>query len=205
MIRRIAVMFLLFAAPGCNDQSGGLNVDRFPWNEECGNPCGGGCGDCFPEGKVSCTDGKVTRCEGSCVEVLEVCSNQDACALTTCAESVKDCDAVRDAYNAQLQIVPGTSVAAVVREGDAGLPPGEYGSGCPDDCSVVPGDCSVGLETCWLVGRRTTEMDRLAALYERLGCSEAKECDCPPLDVTLTCRYSEADNEYDSHNVCVAE
>ena len=211
MARKIALMFLLFATTGCNDKSGGLNVDCFPWparvcGEECGNPCGGGCALCFPEGEVSCAYGKVTRCRRTCVEVLEVCSKADACALTTCAESVDDCDAVRDAYNAQLQIVPSASIAAVVREGDGGLPPGEYGYGCPNDCSVVPGDCAVGLETCWLVGWRTAEMDRLAALYERLGCSEKKECDCPPLDVTVTCQVSEAENETDApSDVCVAE
>ena len=190
-------------------RSGGPIGDCFPrpppvCGSVCDNPCGSGCAPCGHASDVKwCSEGQVLRCrDSSCVEVVEVCPEADACVTTSCAKSVNDCGAVRDAYEAEL----GRATAAVVREGAAGLTAGEYGESCPGDCAVVAGDCAVGLETCWLVGWRSSEIERLAALYARLGCPGAKACNCPPLDValTVTCRgVSSADGGV-VHNACVA-
>lgn len=170
--------------------------------QECSNTCGGGCLPCISQSPPSCSNGVVLRCAGDCVEVVETCADRDACVGSTCAKSASDCDAVRAAYDAELTATS-APVVAVVRVGAGSLAPGEYGPGCPDDCAVVPGDCNVGLSTCWLVGWRTTEVQRLAALYARLGCPQASECSCPALTNTISCQgISSPTGEY-LHNACV--
>lgn len=169
---------------------------------ECDNPCGSGCVRCpyAPDVKW-CSEGNVLHCpSSSCMEVVEVCPDTDACVASSCARSMSDCGAVREAYEAEL----GRSAVAVVREGSGGLAPGEYGDWCPAGCAVVGGDCEAGLETCWLVGSRTAELDRLATLYGRLGCPGTTVCNCPSVDVTVSCRGTSSPDGGFMHNACVA-
>lgn len=170
---------------------------------ECYNPCGSGCAPCpyAPDVKW-CSDGKVVHCRDSwCVEVVETCTDADACVASGCARSPSDCIAVREAYEVEV----GRSAVAAVREGSGGLSPGEYGQTCPHDCAVAAGDCDAGLETCWLIGGRTPEIDRLAGLYKRLGCSSSAACDCPSLKVQVSCRGISSPDGAFLYNGCVAQ
>ena len=165
--------------------------------EVCSAPC---CVPCTP-GAASCADGVITQClaEG-CVAAVQSCSQVDACIGSGCAESAADCAAVRAAYEAEVSPTTNGLVVALVRSGSS-LRGGEYGPGCPNDCAVEAGDCASGLDTCWLVGYRTSEAARLAELYARLGCPSLGACDCPPVDWQLSCRTISDDAGV--HEACV--
>jgi hypothetical protein len=154
-----------------------------------------------------CTGGLVYRCKGGgmCFDVVEVCPDKDSCIVSDCARSVDDCDAIRTAYEATLVPSMGGSVVAVVRSGAEGLAPGSYGPGCAGNCAVVAGDCDAGLDTCWLVGYRTSEMDRLASLYKRLGCPAISQCDCPPLKSKVACQGIQSSDPDLPYIACVVE
>jgi hypothetical protein len=63
-----------------------------------------------------------------------------------------------------------------------------YNPGCaPSDCGVVAGHCDLGLGACWYLGRPQPELDRLANLYQSLGCATSMPCACPPATVSATC------------------
>jgi hypothetical protein len=52
---------------------------------------------------------------------------------------------------------------------------------------VSEGHCARGLDTCWLISTGPDpELDRLAGLYQALGCPALGACDCPPAPVA-TC------------------
>jgi len=177
----------------------------------CGNPClsnpgicGAGCMGCSV-GADWCSDGTVYHCADTCIEIVEVCPDTNACIASGCARSSSDCDAIRAAYEQTIKPVANGSVVAVVREGTDSLAPGEYGPNCPGDCNVVAGDCTAGLDTCWLVGHRSAETDRLAALYERMGCPALSACNCPPLKSTLVCTTVQTSDPTLPFNACVVE
>lgn len=201
----VATICLVLSLFSCEQDVGGPIGDCFPGEtpacgQPCYNPCGYECSGCLDVGRDYCAGGAIRRCKTNCIETMETCSEPDACAGSICAESVADCEAVRTAYENELLF--GRSVVAVVRTGSSGWPPGEYGPGCPGDCAIVPGDCESGLETCWLVGWRTSEMDRLAKLYQRLGCAPSPVCDCPDRETELSCvGVPDADGNF--HNACV--
>jgi hypothetical protein len=201
----VAPIFLGLGLVCCEAPEGGGPIADCPprsapvCGEPCDNPCGNGCLPCVDPGGDYCTDGAIRRCRSSCIEIIETCPAPDACAGSICAESIADCDAVRMAYENQ---VASQAVVAIVRTDSSGLPPGEYGPGCPNDCAVVPGDCESGLDTCWLVGWRTSEMDRLSRLYRRLGCAPLASCECPARETQLSCvGVVEADGGV--HGACV--
>ena len=201
----------VLGVPACSFEGTTISeseLDSFPGPAPlCGTICDSqrGCEPCPYEGVEWCVNGTVSRCAqgGRCREVLETCSDPEACAGAICAKSADDCDAIAAAYENSITPSQTGSIVARVRPGDDGLAPGEYGPGCRADCDIVPGDCEAGLNTCWLVGYRTPDMDRLAALYQRMGCPPLSECDCPPLDSTVTCELVQTSDPNLPFNACV--
>ena len=200
----IAMACLMLGLASCEQsEHGGFIVDCLPSGPPpCDHPCDDACGcaACY-ETQERCESGVIRRCKTNCIEAVETCPAPDACIGSKCAKSVADCDAVRAAYENEL--ARSSSMVTVVRSGSSGLVPGEYAAGCPSDCAVVPGDCEAGLETCWWVGARTAEIDRLAGLYRRLGCAPPQSCDCPAPETALVCTsVHDAGGNY-LRNACV--
>jgi hypothetical protein len=192
--------------PGGPGGPGGPYGDCFPMTPICGEPCGPcGCFPCFEGTEPFCAQDAVYQCvESRCRELVETCPDPDACVAGRCASSVEDCELVRTTYEAHLSPSRGGSIVAVIRAGSTTLAPGVYGPGCASNCQVVHGDCSAGLDTCWLVGHRTAEIDRLARLYQRLGCPPLTEdCQCPPVTTPIACEWGTDPNE--PTNACVVE
>ena len=146
----------------------------------CGEVCQSSCGCCGCYGDF-CTSVGIMSCRGyGCYDILP-CSSEDSCFLKedgagACAETIGDCDGVRQAYDMELAALRITTV----RSGDSPLASGSYDPPCiPSDCEVVDGHCSEGLDTCWFIGNPSSELERLASLYARLGCAQTTECNCP--------------------------
>jgi hypothetical protein len=139
-----------------------------------------------PEGIKNCID-------YSCFEITP-CAERDSCVRDSfgpvCADSAEDCEKVRDGYN--WTIASQNLMGGVVRSGEPGLPPG-YDLQChaEDGCTLMPGHCDSGLDTCWLVmpPYMKPELDRLAALYERLGCPPLSDCSCTPMPSEFVCAF----------------
>jgi hypothetical protein len=210
-----AALFVVLASAiascsGGPGQAGGPHGDCFPMTPICGEPCGPcGCRPCFEGAEPFCApQGDVYRCvEGrQCHELVETCPDPDACVAGHCASSEEDCELVRTTYEAHLSPSRGGSIVAVIRAGSTTLAPGVYGPGCASNCQVVHGDCAAGLDTCWLVGYRTAEMDRLASLYQRLGCPPlTDDCQCPPLTTRIACEPLQETDPNQPWNACVVE
>lgn len=117
-----------------------------------------------------------------------------------CAESTNDCGAVQATYEAQLQV----GHPPTVRTGSEPLAAGLYpDTQCPYMCQVSPGHCAQGLDTCWFIYPPSPELDRLATLYESLGCPPLGPCTCPPApDVTCEFDSSKASGDYRGPLTC---
>jgi hypothetical protein len=117
---------LAAAIASCSGGSGGPHGDCFPMTPICGEPCPCDCKPCF-EAEPFCARGGVYQCAGSCHELVETCSDPDACVAGHCANSVEDCELVRTTYEAHLSPSRGGSIVAVIRAGSTTLEPGVYG------------------------------------------------------------------------------
>jgi len=128
---------------------------------------------------------------GGCFDLIP-CPDRDSCFLkdnleAVCAESINDCDGVRQAYDNEIALSPITTA----RSGSSALIPGVYAPPCiPNDCEIVPGHCAAGLDTCWFVGKPSAELERLASLYTRLGCASSVECVCPEPPFAIACEVA---------------
>jgi hypothetical protein len=157
----------------------------------CGEVCQAACG-CCRVGPSSCAPEGIVRTDQSlnCYAELIPCSAMNRCVPAIggpmCAESVDDCEAVRAAYEAHLHSAGPTTL----RTGSGPLPTGLYRNlQCPDGCRVSAGHCAQGLDTCWFLSYGPDpELDRLAALYETLGCPTLGPCSCPPAP-EATCQF----------------
>jgi hypothetical protein len=133
----------------------------------------------------------------TCYAVADTCPTADACIVTSagaqCARSTADCPAIADAYAYAIANANVTPVLA----GTSGLQPGVYNPGCAAaDCGIVPGHCDLGLGACWYLGRPQPELDKLAALYESLGCATSTPCQCPPLHIDASCETNPDGGEW---------
>lgn len=200
----IALLAALLSSISSCASSGGPIIDCFESSpplcgQECPSACG--CSRCDDTQPASCGDGQITRCAlgGTCYEILATCADKDSCVGSKCATSSADCDAVRAAYEREIDPKYFWPIVAVVRPGSPPLMPGQYGPGYEVSCDIVPGDCAIGLDTCWFIGDRSGEIERLAALYARLGCPVQTTCNCPAYPLSVT-RKIEPGKE-----VCVVE
>src|SRR4051812_22609584 len=164
---------------------------------ECGAPpqcregCHAQCG-CCGVGPSTCVPAGILRTNqaANCYEDVVPCSAPGHCVLGStgpiCAESTADCAAVRAAYDARLQ----WTHVITLRTDSAPLPAGPYQNTlCPEACRVSAGHCAQGLDTCWFLSFGTDEeLDRLANLYQALGCPALGPCACPPAPVA-SCQY----------------
>lgn len=157
---------------------------------ECGAPprCGSGCSSrcgCCGVGPSTCSTEGIVRTDltRNCYEAVVPCSGPDRCVIGSdgpmCAESKSDCETVRAAYQARLE--RSGRATTTVRTGSA-LAAGLYRDiQCPQYCIVSPGHCAQGLDTCWFLSYGPDpELDRLAALYQELGCPSLGPCICSP-------------------------
>ena len=157
----------------------------------CGETCKAACG-CCRVGPSFCSPEGIVRTDErmDCYYDVIPCSAANRCvnALSApiCAESVDDCEAVRSAYETRLRWTRATTL----RTGSGPLAAGRYRSiQCPESCKVFAGHCAHGLDTCWFLSYEPdAELDRLAALYETLGCSPLGPCSCPPAP-EATCEF----------------
>jgi hypothetical protein len=149
----------------------------------CGSSCQSECGCCSAFG-ATCSEQGILIGHGSCYEFVP-CSAPNRCVFgengPICAESTNECEAVRLTYESYLH----TPSMGIVRSGSEPLAAGVYESiQCPDRCQVSEGHCAQGLDTCWFLAYRPTpELDRLASLYQELGCPSLGQCDCPPAPI----------------------
>lgn len=158
----------------------------------CGQSCTASCG-CCGVGQSACSPEGIIRADLSrnCYDLVP-CSTLNRCVAAidgpTCAESAKDCEAVRSAYEVELQ----RGHPMIARTGSEPFAAGFYPKiQCPESCKVSQGHCAQGLDTCWLVSYGPDpELDRLATLYEALGCPPLGVCNCP--------RAPEASCQFDS-------
>ncbi len=172
----------------------------------CGNACTAECG-CCPRFASTCLPNGISVGRGSCYEFVP-CSGPDRCVVgkngPVCAESTSDCEAVRADYEARLT----SPLAAVVRAGAGPLAPGPYRNVmCPETCRVSAGHCAQGLATCWLLSYETNpELDRIANLYQALGCPALGPCSCPPAPIA-SCQFdaSGAAGGYSGPLTCMVE
>jgi hypothetical protein len=156
----------------------------------CGQGCGSPCGCASCSGDSYCKDAQLFGCVSFvCYGVIDTCPSADACIVTRsgaqCARSNADCGAIADAY---AYAVSGANITPALT-GSSGLKPGVYNLGCSAaDCNIVSGHCDLGLGACWYMGRPQPELDKLAALYQSLGCATSTPCQCPPQQVTASCQ-----------------
>jgi hypothetical protein len=176
----------------------------------CGATCNSTCGCCDvgPPGPYDCTtDGIVVNSTQNCYDVVP-CSGPNRCVFGSagpvCAESASDCNAVRTAYEAQLR----WSMMETVRSDAGPLDAGTYPNvQCPEACRVSAGNCAQGLDTCWFLSYGPdAERDRLANLYQELGCPALGPCNCPPAPVA-SCQYdaSRSQGDYGGPLTCTVE
>lgn len=163
---------------------------------KCGEQCTSTCGCDYATSGPACSDEGVVdgNANHTCYQLVTACSQPGRCLNgpngPACMESKADCDTVRAAYENQL-----AGYAAIVRSGDGPLAPGSYSDvQCAASCKVYSGHCAQGLDTCWLLPKylasSNPELDRLADLYQTLGCPALGHCDCPPAPVAV-CKYGE--------------
>jgi hypothetical protein len=149
----------------------------------CGEGCRSQCGCCrCAPGERYCDGETIFECKAGCYGPVETCATVEACvpsghdSSAFCADSVDDCEAVRNVYESLLASL---NVTPLPRD-SASLEPGAYNPACAEsDCAVQAGHCQSGLGPCWFLGRVQPELDRLASLYASLGCPAVATCDCP--------------------------
>lgn len=189
------VLSMPLACASSNSSGGGPVACNGALPPECGQPCTSECGCifCAPGAQECRTVGGVAevatcRADGTCYE-LTSCPSGGGClqtgtAAAVCVSTVADCPLVKDAYEKT------TATAALVERADGTVLQKDAGS-CfgAANCGVFEGHCTIGLGDCWYVGVDTqpSELDRLAALYENLGCSVAQSCACTSTPAAATC------------------
>jgi hypothetical protein len=155
----------------------------------CGQMCRGKCG-CHRMDYSSCAPDGILVGRGECYDFTP-CSGPDRCVMgsqgASCAESNADCGDVHVAYET------GLGYSLTVRSGAPALAIGpKRDIHCPEACTVLQGHCAQGLDTCWLLPKYfagpETELDRLADLYQSLGCPSLGRCECPPSPLT-SCQF----------------
>lgn len=155
----------------------------------CGQQCTSKCG-CCGIGSSQCAAGGIIVGRLTCYDFVP-CSGPDRCVVgnngPVCAESSGDCADVRSAYEDRLRY------SLLIRSGSPALASGPYNDiQCPNACTVSAGHCAQGLDTCWILplyfSGPDTELDRLANLYQSLGCPTLGACNCPPAPST-SCQF----------------
>jgi len=171
----------------------------------CGQACQAKCG-CCPINASACAPDGIIVGRGNCYDFTP-CSGSDRCVMgkqgPVCAESSGDCEDVRTAYEGAL------AYSLTVRSGAPALAAGPYRDiQCPNACTVSPGHCAQGLDTCWILQKyfsdQNPELDRLANLYQSLGCPSLGPCSCPPVSLT-SCEFdtSMAQGDYRGPLTCM--
>jgi hypothetical protein len=153
----------------------------------CQSECG--CCGCTP-GLRFCAGNAVQTCgaSGACFEYTQ-CPAEGDCVeyglgQAACATSSADCGRIEAAYRLEAR-----RYALVTADPGGGSPTMVPDRRCaPGGCTVTAGHCAIGLGACWYLGTLDPEvLDRFAKLWQRLGCTQAATCACPPLPPAADC------------------
>ena len=158
----------------------------------CGEPCP--C-VCTCAGSY-CEDDVIYDCDlnRECYEPRQTCAPGTCVSVSIpfCADTPDACPDIAQAYQS---IVAGAGPDPTAEE-----PPAAgtvLGAPCSDratidDCGLTRGHCELGLGACWYLGlgRAQAELERLARLYEDLGCATPSPCECPEPKVDAECLMS---------------